>query len=98
MDRMHDELLKLNGHFPSLQEGNLPLVSSAEDDDGWETVGPKNKSAVTRTQTFMPSELSAIFGGQLKSVVKARGIFIYPVPKSRNADYIPFSLCCQQIY
>ncbi|OAY64340.1 Ubiquitin carboxyl-terminal hydrolase 24, partial [Ananas comosus] len=73
MDRMHDELLKLNGHFPSLQDGNLPLVSSAEDDDGWETVGPKNKSAVTRTQTFMPSELSAIFGGQLRSVVKARG-------------------------
>lgn len=72
MDRMHDELLKLEGHFSSSNGGNLPLVSSSED-DGWETVGPKNKSAVTRTQSFIPSELSAIFGGQLKSVVKARG-------------------------
>lgn len=72
MDRMHDELLKLEGHFSSSDGGSLPLVSSSED-DGWETVGPKNKSAVTRTQSFIPSELSAIFGGQLRSVVKARG-------------------------
>ncbi|CAE6167100.1 unnamed protein product [Arabidopsis arenosa] len=28
---------------------------------------------VTRTQSFVPSELSEIFGGQLKSVVKAKG-------------------------
>ena len=72
MDQMHDELLKLEGFFSNLNEGKSSLVSSAEDDE-WETVGPKNKSAVTRTQTFVPSELSAIFGGQLRSVVKARG-------------------------
>ncbi|KAJ6811707.1 ubiquitin carboxyl-terminal hydrolase 24 [Iris pallida] len=72
MDRMHDELLKLEGNLSNSNGGRLPLVSSSED-DGWETVGPKNKSAVTRTQSFMPSELSAIFGGQLRSVVKARG-------------------------
>ena len=74
MDRMHDELLKFEGHYSSSNGGSLPLVSSSED-DGWETVGPKNKSAVTRTQSFIPSELSAIFGGQLRSVVKARGMF-----------------------
>ena len=73
MDRMHDELLKFEGHFSSSNGGSLPLVSSSED-DGWETVGPKNKSAVTRTQSFIPSELSAIFGGELRSVVKARGM------------------------
>ncbi|XP_010250989.1 PREDICTED: ubiquitin carboxyl-terminal hydrolase 24-like [Nelumbo nucifera] len=67
MDQMHDELLKLEGISSS---GGA--VSTTEDDD-WETVGPKNKSAVTRTQSFIPSELSAIFGGQLRSVVKARG-------------------------
>lgn len=68
MDQMHDELLKLGG-----SDGrNLSLVSTSEDDE-WETVGPKNKSAVTRTQSFVPSELSSIFGGQLRSVVKARG-------------------------
>ncbi|KAK8928270.1 Ubiquitin carboxyl-terminal hydrolase 24 [Platanthera zijinensis] len=72
MDQMHDELLKLGGHSVNSNGGHLALIS-ASDDDGWETIGPKNKSAITRTQTFMPSELSAIFGGQLRSVVKARG-------------------------
>ncbi|XP_042481480.1 ubiquitin carboxyl-terminal hydrolase 24-like [Macadamia integrifolia] len=71
MDQMHDELLKLEG-VSNINGGKSSLVSVSEDDD-WETVGPKNKSAVTRTQSFMPSELSAVFGGQLRSVVKARG-------------------------
>ncbi|XP_043696785.1 ubiquitin carboxyl-terminal hydrolase 24, partial [Telopea speciosissima] len=71
MDQMHDELLKLEG-VSNTNGGKSSLVSAAEDDD-WETVGPKNKSAVTRTQSFIPSELSAVFGGQLRSVVKARG-------------------------
>ncbi|KAL6657119.1 hypothetical protein ACP70R_004899 [Stipagrostis hirtigluma subsp. patula] len=70
MDRMHDELLKLNGNGSNSKEG---LVVSSADDDAWETVGKKNKSAVVRTQSFVPSELSAIFGGQLQSVVKAEG-------------------------
>lgn len=72
MHQMHDELLKLGGQPLSGNGAKSSLVSSTEDDE-WETVGPKNKSAVTRTQTFVPSELSAIFGGQLRSVVKARG-------------------------
>lgn len=69
---MHDELLKLEGQSLSGSGIKSSIVSSAEDEE-WETVGPKNKSAVTRTQTFVPSELSTIFGGQLRSVVKARG-------------------------
>ncbi|KAJ0980888.1 hypothetical protein J5N97_009143 [Dioscorea zingiberensis] len=72
MDQMHDELLKLEGSSLCQNGVNCSLVSSDEG-DGWETVGPKNRSAVTRTQKFLPSELSAIFGGQLRSVVKARG-------------------------
>uniref|UniRef100_A0A2P2JCX4 ubiquitinyl hydrolase 1 n=1 Tax=Rhizophora mucronata TaxID=61149 RepID=A0A2P2JCX4_RHIMU len=73
MDRMHDELLKLEGQPVGINGAGSSLVSSAEDDE-WETVGPKNKSAVTRTQSFIPSALSDIFGGQLSSVVKARGM------------------------
>ncbi|XP_028789899.1 ubiquitin carboxyl-terminal hydrolase 24 isoform X2 [Neltuma alba] len=71
MDQMHIELLKLEGQS-SINGGNSSLVCSVEDDE-WETVGPKNKSAVTRTQSFLPSELSEIFGGQLRSLVRARG-------------------------
>ncbi|KAJ3691663.1 hypothetical protein LUZ61_020827 [Rhynchospora tenuis] len=73
MDQMHNELLKLKSGSLNSAEGKLSLLALSEDDEGWETVGPKNKSAVTRTQTFVPSELSTIFGGQLRSVVKASG-------------------------
>ncbi|KAL8259503.1 hypothetical protein R6Q59_027456 [Mikania micrantha] len=72
MHQMHDELLKLEGQATNANGNGSSLASSVEDDD-WETVGPKNKSAVTRTQNLAPSELSAIFGGQLRSVVKAKG-------------------------
>lgn len=73
MDQMHDELLKHEGQSSSIRGSKSSLVSSAEDDE-WETVGRRNRSAVTRTQSFVPSELSAIFGGQLRSLVKARGM------------------------
>ncbi|KZV54452.1 hypothetical protein F511_09767 [Dorcoceras hygrometricum] len=71
LHQMHDELLKLEGQ-PQL-DGRKPSLVSISEDDEWETVGPKNTSAVTRTQNFNPSELSEIFGGQLRSVVKAKG-------------------------
>ncbi|XP_057789953.1 ubiquitin carboxyl-terminal hydrolase 24-like [Salvia miltiorrhiza] len=76
MHQMHDELLKLDGQVPNGNGKTASLVSSTDDeseDDNWETVGPRNKTAITRTQSFLPSKLSSIFGGQLKSVVKARG-------------------------
>ncbi|KAF6143289.1 hypothetical protein GIB67_039072 [Kingdonia uniflora] len=72
MDQMHDKLLQLEGHFSNSNGGSSSVVSSLED-DGCETVRPKNKIAITRTQSFVPSELSAIFGGQLRSTVKAKG-------------------------
>ncbi|OEL38942.1 hypothetical protein BAE44_0000040 [Dichanthelium oligosanthes] len=45
MNRMHDELLKLNGNGSNSKEG---MVVSSADDDAWETVGRKNKSAIGR--------------------------------------------------
>ncbi|KAL5762599.1 hypothetical protein ACOSP7_018863 [Xanthoceras sorbifolium] len=90
MDQMHDELLKLQGQVASTNGSKSSLVSSEEDDE-WETVGPKNKSAVTRTQSFIRSELSDIFGGQLKSVVKARG-------NKASATVQPFLLLHLDIY
>ncbi|KAK1429517.1 hypothetical protein QVD17_11727 [Tagetes erecta] len=76
MHQMHDELLKFEGKVSVGNGGEVSLVSSVSDDDGdsWETVGPKNKTAITRTQSFIPSKLSEIFGGKLRSVVKARRI------------------------
>lgn len=90
MDQMHDELLKLGGQATSCNGVKSSLVSSAEDDE-WETVGPKNKSAVTRTQSLIPSVLSDIFGGQLRSVVKARG-------NKASATVQPFLLLHLDIY
>ncbi|KAL3324631.1 hypothetical protein AABB24_038651 [Solanum stoloniferum] len=94
MHQMHDELLKLEGLVPNGIGRNSSLVSSTDDeeeDDDWETVGPRNRTAVTRTQSFVPSKLSEIFGGQLKSVVKAKG-------NKASATVQPFLLLHLNIY
>lgn len=68
MDRLHEELLWLEGKNVSGQQAVV------EDNDEWETVGPKNRSALTRTHLSMKSQLTDIFGGQLCSIVKAKGV------------------------
>lgn len=97
MDRMHDELLKLEGQSSSINGNKSSLVSSAEDDE-WETVGRKNKSAVTRTQSFVPSELSDIFGGQLRSLVKASGRASLFMRLQLNISFSSSLLCSNAIY
>lgn len=90
MHQMHDELLKLDGQVSNGNGRPASLVSSTDDEsecDNWETVGPKNKTAITRTQSFVPSKLSAIFGGQLRSVVKARG---------RSGSGAPYSMSLRE--
>ncbi|KAL7585629.1 hypothetical protein Lser_V15G42923 [Lactuca serriola] len=54
MHQMHDELLELEGEGCNFNGGKVSLVSfvsDEDDDDSWETVGPKNKTAITRTQS-----------------------------------------------
>ena len=46
---------------------------SGEEEDEWETVGPKNRAAVTRTYATQSSVLSGMFGGMLRSEVRSKG-------------------------
>lgn len=73
MDNMHEELLQLEGSNHTRAGESFP-PTMVNDEDDWETVGPKNRTAVVRTHTFMGSALSDIFGGKLCSVVKTKGI------------------------
>lgn len=88
MDRMHEELLRLEGRHTSpptpledIRKAGSEAIPSANgveaggegEEEEWETVGPKNKTAVTRTHALIESGLSDIFGGQLRSVVKSKG-------------------------
>jgi ubiquitin carboxyl-terminal hydrolase 10 len=66
MDQLQEELLRIEGRSVAGQ-------NVVEEDDEWETVGPKNRSALTRTHMSIKSPLSDIFGGQLYSVVRAKG-------------------------
>ncbi|XP_074646353.1 uncharacterized protein LOC141902494 [Tubulanus polymorphus] len=44
-----------------------------EEDESWEQVGPKKKSMITRVAEFTPSAISAIFCGQMRSVLHQPG-------------------------
>ncbi|CAI5975186.1 unnamed protein product [Closterium sp. NIES-65] len=55
------------------------------DPEEWQTVGPKQRAAVTRTHAVQSSCLSEIFGGQLRSEVRSAG-------SKPSATVQPFSL------
>ncbi|CAI5971423.1 unnamed protein product [Closterium sp. NIES-64] len=55
------------------------------DQEEWQTVGPKQRAAVTRTHAVQSSCLSEIFGGQLRSEVRSAG-------SKPSATVQPFSL------
>lgn len=74
MDRMHEEILRLQGNDSPVSQSS-PSGPSFEDGD-WEMVGPKNRTSVTRTHQFSESAVTDIFGGQLRSVVKTKGLFM----------------------
>ena len=47
--------------------------TAAAEEDGWEEVGPRNQTARVNTTSFTQSPITAIFGGQIRSTVLARG-------------------------
>ena len=73
MDQLHNELLKLEGSDLNGSGGKKISLVTVSGNDDWEIVFPKNQTEIIRTKTFMESELSAIFGGKLRSVAKSRG-------------------------
>lgn len=80
MDRLHTEVLILQGRDLHGYGGSkLSSVIVSRDDD-LETFDPKNHIAITRTKNFMDSKLSAIFGGKLRSVTKPRGKYMSFTP------------------
>ncbi|KAJ7535792.1 hypothetical protein O6H91_12G046100 [Diphasiastrum complanatum] len=68
MDQMHEELLQLTS--VGLKQSD---PSKTSDEDEWETVGPKNRTAITRVYSYQDSPLSEVFGGQIRSIVKSKG-------------------------
>ena len=75
MDQLHNELLCLEG-AGQISASTVNHTTVANEDDDWVTVGPKNRTAVVRTHTFNKSALSDIFGGELCSVVKTKGLHL----------------------
>ncbi|CAH1779744.1 unnamed protein product [Owenia fusiformis] len=81
LNGLHDEMvaaLKIfHGEDDTEKETkvtNGDVADEAEDDeDGWEQVGPKNKSVVTRVTESVPSPIMEVFGGQLRSVFHQQG-------------------------
>ena len=61
----------------SMVNGGNEVMQGSEEEEGevdeWETVGPKNRAAVTRTYAIQTSVLSSIFGGMLRSEVRSKG-------------------------
>ncbi|KAJ3415974.1 hypothetical protein HDV05_003571 [Chytridiales sp. JEL 0842] len=70
LDGLHEELL-------IVQHGKAAKEVEAEEEptetDSWMEVGPKKKTVVTRRTEVKESAISKIFGGRMRSIVKAQG-------------------------
>ncbi|KAK4323537.1 hypothetical protein Pmani_005770 [Petrolisthes manimaculis] len=64
----------LNGSVNG-EASNVSDQEDASDPDEWKVMGPKKRSYITRTATFTPSPISAIFWGQLRYVLHQTGGF-----------------------
>ena len=77
LEGLHDECVEIiQSQSPSSQEENAESSGpEAAAGDGWLEVGPKQKSAVTRTagQQDISSPITKIFGGNLRSELRIPG-------------------------
>lgn len=62
LDGLHEELLKTI---------DKPAVEIEQPTDDWKEVGKKNKAVVTQRTERQPSQMTRIFGGSHRSVVKS---------------------------
>ncbi|KAI8618943.1 hypothetical protein BC830DRAFT_1207194 [Chytriomyces sp. MP71] len=76
LDGLHEELLFGVVQLASSTASDATGGSSSKDtgeEDAWVEVGPKNKTATTRTTEILETPIVQIFGGRTRSVVKAQG-------------------------
>lgn len=80
LNALHDEMVaSLQTLQPPSEElppsDPIPEVNGdgEEQEEGWEQVGPKNKSVLTREAKFKTSPVSAMMRGQLRSVLHKTG-------------------------
>lgn len=67
------DFANVNGTPAHAPEESMDAEGEDGEDDGWETVGKKNKTAVTRLHAVEESDVSSIFFGQLRSEIKTQG-------------------------
>jgi ubiquitin carboxyl-terminal hydrolase 10 len=75
LEGLHDECVGVIQNQGSSKAQADTQNGEAEDANGWLEVGPKQKSAVTRTagQEDIPSPITKIFGGHLRSELRVPG-------------------------
>ncbi|KAG0712067.1 Ubiquitin carboxyl-terminal hydrolase 10 [Chionoecetes opilio] len=81
------EALKVAGEYSPSPTGDQPALNGSvngetntsdhedgsDDSDEWQMMGPRKRCCVTRTAAFTPTPISAIFWGQLRSVLHQAG-------------------------
>jgi ubiquitin carboxyl-terminal hydrolase 10 len=72
LDMLHSELIRAVG--PTKKTITISQPTHDEEDE-WEEVGKKNKSAVviTKADTFDESKISELFSGKMRSIVNKKG-------------------------
>jgi len=71
LDELHEELVRGLKKTGGMIESSPATSDTSE--DGWLEVGPKQKTASTRTIAILESPITRIFGGQLRSEFRVKG-------------------------